>query len=166
MRLDRRDPVILLDVREDWETALCRLDNATHIPIEEIEFRTAELDPSDEIVVYCHHGVRSAAVAGFLRQQGFRAVNLEGGLDYLKDVVVNDKLGIGAELEAEMAHVVGTYQCEWKKAITDPASLRRFRTFVNADGADENVVFVQERNQIRPARADEKLARIAVRVES
>ena len=80
-RLDRRDPVVLLDVRDDWETALCRLDNATHIPIEEIEFRTAELDPADEIVVYCHHGVRSAAVAGFLRQQGFKAVNLEGGLD-------------------------------------------------------------------------------------
>ncbi|HEX7212951.1 MAG TPA: rhodanese-like domain-containing protein [Methylomirabilota bacterium] len=80
-RLDRKDPVVLLDVREDWETALCRLDNATHIPIEEIEFRTAELDPADEIVVYCHHGVRSAAVAGFLRQQGFKAVNLEGGLD-------------------------------------------------------------------------------------
>ena len=36
-RLDRKDPVVLLDVREDWETALCRLDNATHIPIEEIE---------------------------------------------------------------------------------------------------------------------------------
>jgi rhodanese-related sulfurtransferase len=80
-RLDRKDPVVLLDVREDWETALCRLENATHIPIEEIEFRTAELDPADEIVVYCHHGVRSAAVAGFLRQQGFKAVNLEGGLD-------------------------------------------------------------------------------------
>jgi sulfur-carrier protein adenylyltransferase/sulfurtransferase len=80
-RLERRDPVILLDVREDWEAALCRLDNATRIPIEEIELRTAELDPADEIVVYCHHGVRSAAVAGFLRQQGFRAVNLEGGLD-------------------------------------------------------------------------------------
>jgi rhodanese-related sulfurtransferase len=80
-RLDRRDPVVLLDVREGWETALCRLDNAVHIPIEEIEFRTTELDPADEIVVYCHHGVRSAAVAGFLRQQGFRAVNLAGGLD-------------------------------------------------------------------------------------
>ena len=80
-RLDRREPVVLLDVREDWETALCRLENATHIPIEEIEFRTTELDPADEIVVYCHHGVRSAAVAGFLRQQGFRAVNLEGGVD-------------------------------------------------------------------------------------
>ena len=80
-RLDRRDPVVLLDVREDWETALCRLENATHIPIEEIEFRTAELEPADEIVVYCHHGVRSAAVANFLRQQGFKAVNLAGGLD-------------------------------------------------------------------------------------
>lgn len=80
-RLDRREALVLLDVREDWETALCRLDNATHIPIEEIEFRTAELDPAEEIVVYCHHGVRSAAVADFLRQQGFRAVNLQGGVD-------------------------------------------------------------------------------------
>jgi adenylyltransferase/sulfurtransferase len=59
-RLDRHQALVLLDVREDWETALCRLDNATHIPIEEIELRTAELDPAEEIVVYCHHGVRSA----------------------------------------------------------------------------------------------------------
>jgi rhodanese-related sulfurtransferase len=81
VKLDRRDSLVLLDVREDWETALCRLENATHIPIEEIEFRTTELDPAEEIVVYCHHGVRSAAVASFLRQQGFRAVNLAGGLD-------------------------------------------------------------------------------------
>ncbi|MGH7416135.1 MAG: rhodanese-like domain-containing protein [Candidatus Rokuibacteriota bacterium] len=80
-RLDRKDPLVLLDVREDWETALCRLEHATHIPIEEIEQRTAELDPADDIVVYCHHGVRSAAVATFLRQQGFNAVNLAGGLD-------------------------------------------------------------------------------------
>ncbi len=62
-RLDRHESLVLLDVREDWETALCRLANATHIPIEEIEFRTAELDQADDIVVYCHHGVRSAAVA-------------------------------------------------------------------------------------------------------
>lgn len=81
VKLDRREPLVLLDVREDWETTLCRLENATHIPIEEIEFRTTELDPADEIVVYCHHGVRSAAVANFLRQQGFKAVNLAGGLD-------------------------------------------------------------------------------------
>jgi len=41
-KLDRHDPLVLLDVREDWETALCRLENATHIPIEEIEFSTVK----------------------------------------------------------------------------------------------------------------------------
>src|ERR1700722_11189926 len=46
--------------------------------------------------------------------------NLEGGLDYLKQVVCEDKLGIGAELEADMQHVVDTYECEWKKAVNDP----------------------------------------------
>ena len=82
-RLDQKRPVVLLDVREEWETRLCRLENSTHIPIEEIEFRTAELDPGDEIVVYCHHGVRSAAVASYLRGLGFtKAVNLAGGLDF------------------------------------------------------------------------------------
>jgi rhodanese-related sulfurtransferase len=81
-RLDARQPMVLLDVREDWETKLCRLDNATHIPIEEIELRVDELNREDDIVVYCHHGVRSAAVADYLRQLGYpRAVNLAGGVD-------------------------------------------------------------------------------------
>ena len=82
-RLDRNDRPLLLDVRQDWETQLCRLDNAVHIPIEEIEVRTDELNPEDEIVVYCHQGVRSAAVADYLRQLGFKDVkNLAGGLDF------------------------------------------------------------------------------------
>ena len=81
-RLDRRDALVLLDVREDWERELCRLPGAVHIPIEEIEFRTEELNPEDEVVVFCHQGVRSAAVAVYLRQLGFtKAVNLVGGLD-------------------------------------------------------------------------------------
>jgi rhodanese-related sulfurtransferase len=82
-RLDERAPLVLLDVRQDWETKLCRLENAVHIPIEEIELRTEELNPDDEIVVYCHQGVRSAAVAQYLREQhGFKNVkNLTGGLD-------------------------------------------------------------------------------------
>jgi rhodanese-related sulfurtransferase len=82
-RLDRNDRPLLLDVRQDWETKLCRLDNAVHIPIEEIELRIEELNPADEIVVYCHQGVRSAAVAQYLREQhGFQNVkNLAGGLD-------------------------------------------------------------------------------------
>ena len=81
-RLDKHEPVVLLDVRDDWETKLARLDNAVHIPTEEIELRSGELDPSEETVVYCHHGVRSAAVASYLRQLGFaRVANLSGGID-------------------------------------------------------------------------------------
>lgn len=81
--------------------------------------------------------------------------NLEGGLDYLKDVLIADSLGIGTELEAQMQHVVDTYQCEWKTAVTDPTVRQRFRTFVNSDKADERIVFIQERGQIRPARPEE-----------
>jgi rhodanese-related sulfurtransferase len=81
-RLDRNEAPLLLDVRQDWETQLCRLPNAVHIPIEELELRVEELRPEDPIVVYCHQGVRSAAVAEYLRSLGFRDVqNLSGGLD-------------------------------------------------------------------------------------
>ncbi|PYM28342.1 MAG: sulfurtransferase [Candidatus Rokuibacteriota bacterium] len=81
-RLDKPGAPLLLDVRQDWETKLCRLPNAVHIPIEEIEMRVEELNREDDIVVYCHQGVRSAAVAEFLRSLGFKSVqNLSGGLD-------------------------------------------------------------------------------------
>jgi nitrite reductase (NADH) large subunit len=86
--------------------------------------------------------------------------NLEGGLDYLKAVVCRDELGIAAELEADMARIVATYECEWKKAIEDPVTLRRFRHFVNSDKADPNVLFVQERGQIRPATRAERRERV------
>ena len=84
--------------------------------------------------------------------------NLEGGLDYLKDVVLNDSLSLAAELEAQMQHVVDSYQCEWKTAVTTPDVRKRFRSFVNSDKADEHIVFVEERGQIRPARPDERPA--------
>jgi nitrite reductase (NADH) large subunit len=90
--------------------------------------------------------------------------NLEGGLDYLKDVVVNDKLGIVAELEAEMQHVVDTYQDEWKTAVTNPEVRKRFRHFVNSEAKDANVVFVEERGQIRPATVEERAKTRPVRI--
>jgi nitrite reductase (NADH) large subunit len=85
--------------------------------------------------------------------------NLEGGLDYLKQVVCEDRLGIGAELEADMARIVESYECEWQKAINEPATLKRFRHFVNSDRTDSNILFVEERGQIRPADAQERLSR-------
>jgi nitrite reductase (NADH) large subunit len=71
---------------------------------------------------------------------------------------VHDRLGVAAELEAEMKHVVDTYECEWKKAVTDPETRKRFRHFVNSDAADNNVEFVEERGQIRPATPAERAA--------
>ncbi|MCF8206679.1 MAG: nitrite reductase large subunit NirB [Methylotenera sp.] len=82
--------------------------------------------------------------------------NMEGGLDYLKRVVIDDKLGLGPELEAQMQAIVDSYQCEWKTAVTTPAVRQRFRSFVNSDTPDERIVFVEERGQIRPARPDER----------
>jgi nitrite reductase (NADH) large subunit len=82
--------------------------------------------------------------------------NLEGGLDYLRAVVVNDSLGLAVELEADMQRVVDTYTCEWKAAIEDPETRKRFRHFVNSEQADQNVVFISERGQIRPATIEER----------
>jgi nitrite reductase (NADH) large subunit len=81
---------------------------------------------------------------------------LDGGLAYLQDVVINDSLGIASELEAQMQRLAGTYACEWKATLDDPQSLKRFRHFVNSDKADPNILFVEERAQIRPATAEEK----------
>jgi nitrite reductase (NADH) large subunit len=86
--------------------------------------------------------------------------NLEGGLDYLKQVVVEDKLAIAAELEADMQRVVDTYACEWKNAVTDPQTRKRFRHFVNSEQLDPNVVFMPERGQVRPATPQEREHRI------
>lgn len=79
--------------------------------------------------------------------------SLEGGLDYLKAVVIDDSLGLGAELEAQMQLVVDRYECEWANALSDPEKLKRFRTFVNSAAADPDIRFVQERGQPRPAPA-------------
>jgi nitrite reductase (NADH) large subunit len=82
---------------------------------------------------------------------------LEGGIDYLRSVIVDDALGICDELEAEMQHFVDTYQCEWRATIEDPAKVARFTHFVNADEAvDDNLVYVQERGQKRPVRPEER----------
>ncbi len=82
--------------------------------------------------------------------------NLEGGLDYLREVIINDSLGLSAQLEKEMQSLIGTYQCEWKTTLEDPEKIKAFKPFVNANTADSNIVFVEERTQIRPANEDER----------
>lgn len=72
---------LLLDIREEWELEIARLDEALHIPMGEVPARLAELDPERETVVLCRSGGRSAVVARYLEQQGFHKVwNLAGGI--------------------------------------------------------------------------------------
>jgi nitrite reductase (NADH) large subunit len=77
--------------------------------------------------------------------------SLDGGLDYLRSVIVDDSLGIAAELDAAIgAHVAG-YRDEWADVLADPAKLRRFVSFVNAPGTpDPSIAFVPQRGQPRP----------------
>lgn len=82
--------------------------------------------------------------------------NLEGGLEYLQKVVIEDSLGIGAELEDQMNNIVDTYQCEWKTTIENPEKLKRFRQFVNSEAEDREIIFVEERGQPRPATEEER----------
>jgi nitrite reductase (NADH) large subunit len=78
--------------------------------------------------------------------------SLEGGLDYLRSVIVDDSLGIAADLDAAMAAHVESYADEWRGVLDDPDRLSRFVSFVNAPGTpDPTISFISERGQIRPA---------------
>lgn len=76
---------------------------------------------------------------------------LEGGLNYLKDVVINDSLGLCDQFEKEMQHVVSTYQCEWKTTVESPKLRAKFSHFLNDDSKDASVEFVDMRGQKVPA---------------
>ena len=82
MRLSRGDRLLVLDVREGWEVEIGRIAESVHLPMAEVPRRHTELPREAEIVVVCHHGMRSAMVADYLRSAGFpRVLNLTGGID-------------------------------------------------------------------------------------
>ena len=84
--------------------------------------------------------------------------NLEGGINYLRSVIIEDKLGVNAELENEMARIRKLVVCEWKETVTQPDKQNRFAHFINSQQRDDNVVFVPEREQHRPATFEERKA--------
>ncbi|MGQ0615708.1 MAG: nitrite reductase large subunit NirB [Acidimicrobiia bacterium] len=75
---------------------------------------------------------------------------LPGGVAQVKRVVVDDALGIGADLEADIARHVESYECEWKATLDDPMRLARFATFVNSDEGDPTLAYVRVRGQRQP----------------
>lgn len=76
---------------------------------------------------------------------------LEGGINHIRDVVVDDKLGICDELEAMMQNLIDTYRCEWKAVVDDPEKRKAFRQFVNTDETEPCIEIVAQRDQTRPA---------------
>ena len=84
--------------------------------------------------------------------------NLEGGMDYLRSVIIDDKLGINDELEKEMARIRQLFVCEWKETVDSPEAQIRFAHFINSPKRDDNVQFVAERQQHRPATFEERQA--------
>lgn len=83
--------------------------------------------------------------------------NLEGGIDYLKAVIIDDKLGLNAHLEEEMARLREAVLCEWTETVNTPSAQTRFKHFINSDKRDPNVQMVPEREQHRPATPYERI---------
>ncbi len=84
-RLDNGEPLTLLDVREHWEFELCRIHDSRHVPLDELlQLEPLKrLDPKQEIIAICHHGIRSQQAAMILLQNGFTQVsNLVGGIHH------------------------------------------------------------------------------------
>ena len=80
--IDADRDFILLDVREEWEYQLVHIEGAVSIPLGELPRRSRELSPVDEIIVYCHQGMRSLDAAYLLQQLGFKSVlSVVGGID-------------------------------------------------------------------------------------
>ena len=75
---------------------------------------------------------------------------LEGGIEYLKEVIIEDSLGIAEDLDNEMQTLVNKFECEWTQAINDPETMKRFSHFVNSEEEDDNLVFVPMRDQKMP----------------
>src|SRR5690606_15097763 len=84
---------------------------------------------------------------------------MEGGLEYLRDVVVNDSLGIGETLEKEMQELIDNYECEWKRVVESPDLRAQYRHFVNSEETDETLEFVEMRGQKCPVDWDKKTLR-------
>jgi len=80
-RIEGGEKILILDVREPFENAYCKIESSKLIPLGQLEERAGELNKEDQIVVYCHTGVRSARATEFLSSKGFRAQNLKGGVE-------------------------------------------------------------------------------------
>jgi nitrite reductase (NADH) large subunit len=137
----------LIAVDGGWNLYVCGNGGAT--PKHAILF-AEQLDDETAIKYLDRFLMYYIRTAGPLVRTAPWVEKLEGGIEYLKKVVIEDSLGIAEELEREMQGLVNKYECEWKQAIEDPAMTKRFKHFVNSDDTDDNLVFVPMREMKMP----------------
>ena len=87
LKLDKKEKLILLDVRTLKEHDTAKISNSVLIPLQELENRLNELDIAKEIIVYCHHGTRSLIAAKFLQSKGFNAKSLDHGIETWSNLI-------------------------------------------------------------------------------
>jgi len=81
-RLEQGEKLVLVDVREPWEHEICKIESARLVPLGSLAASLPYLPDVDELICYCHHGVRSLDAAAWLRLQGFeKAKSLAGGIE-------------------------------------------------------------------------------------
>lgn len=88
--------------------------------------------------------------AGPLTRTSKWLASLEGGIEHVKDVVINDCLGMALQFEKDMQYLVDTYSCEWKEVVENPELRKRFKHFINSEETDSNIEFVPMREQKIP----------------
>jgi nitrite reductase (NADH) large subunit len=92
--------------------------------------------------------------------------SLEGGIDYLKRVIIDDSLALNAQMEAELARLRARFVCEWKETVDDPRQHARFAHFINDSRRDPLVQVIGEREQHRPARPEERIPVVLMEEQS
>ncbi|KAI4191630.1 MAG: hypothetical protein LQ346_004692 [Caloplaca aetnensis] len=115
------------------------------------ELLAKDVPPDDIVPILDRYLMFYIRTADKLQRTARWMEQLPGGIKYLREVVLEDKLGICAELEKQMNELVGTFFCEWTETINSPERRKAFQQFDNTDETQETVEKVEERGQTRPA---------------
>ncbi|KAL2871766.1 nitrite reductase niiA [Aspergillus lucknowensis] len=109
-----------------------------------------DVPPEEVIPILDRYVIFYIRTADKLQRTARWLENLPGGIDYLREVILNDKLGIAAEMEQQMQELVDSYFCEWTETVKNPKRRKYFQQFANTDETLETVEIVKERDQVRP----------------
>jgi nitrite reductase (NADH) large subunit len=137
----------LIATEKGWNVFVCGNGGATprhaDLLVSDVDEDTAIRYLDRFIIFYIRTAERLTRTSVWLEK-------MDGGIDHLRKVVLEDSLGIAADLEAQMQHLIDTYACEWADAVADPEKRAQFRPFTNDDRGDEGITMIEERGQVRP----------------